>query len=265
MIFDSHCHASPQWFEPVELLLFQMDRNGVERAALVQLLGQYDNAYQNTCVAKYPDRLVSVVAVDWARPDGVDRLKEMIQSGAAGVRLRPEARSPGDDPYAIWRLAAEHRLSVSCVGLAANFTADAFAELVQAVPTLPIVMEHLGGWARPDCDGRDETRQAIAELARFPNLHLKLPSLGQLVQRARDLPATGPVLDPSGAGIVLEMLDHFGPDRMMWGSDHPVVSSREGYANALGGTRALFADAPSNVTAKVFGAAAESLFGMRRP
>jgi L-fuconolactonase len=261
MIFDSHCHASPQWFEPVELLLFQMDRHRVERAALVQLLGQYDNAYQNACVAQHADRLVSVVAVDWRRPDGAGKLEEQAQAGAAGVRLRPEARSPGEDPYAIWRVAAERRLPVSCVGTAANFTAPAFAELVQALPELTIVMEHLGGWARPDCDKLDETRGLIAALARFPNLFLKVPALGQLVQRGPDLPPSGPVLDSGQAGVILEMLGHFGSGRMMWGSDFPVVASREGYANALNWTRDLFAGQPPAVADQIFGGAARAVFG----
>ena len=32
------------WYEAVETLLFEMDRNGVERAVLIQILGQSDNA-----------------------------------------------------------------------------------------------------------------------------------------------------------------------------------------------------------------------------
>ena len=39
-IVDSHCHAALGWYEPVEVLLHQMDRNGVERAALIQINGR---------------------------------------------------------------------------------------------------------------------------------------------------------------------------------------------------------------------------------
>ena len=39
MIVDTYCHALPHWFEPVEMLLHQMNANGVEKATLVQVRG----------------------------------------------------------------------------------------------------------------------------------------------------------------------------------------------------------------------------------
>ena len=44
-IIDTHCHAGHNWFEPFETLLFQMDRNGVDGAVLIQHGGTYDNDY----------------------------------------------------------------------------------------------------------------------------------------------------------------------------------------------------------------------------
>ena len=35
-IVDTHCHAGVNWFEPVELLLAQMNANGVDKGALIQ-------------------------------------------------------------------------------------------------------------------------------------------------------------------------------------------------------------------------------------
>ena len=49
-IVDSHTHASTNWFEPVEMLLQQMDACGVEQAVLVQDNVQTDNSYQFACV-----------------------------------------------------------------------------------------------------------------------------------------------------------------------------------------------------------------------
>ena len=45
-IVDTHCHTTPVWYEPVESLLFQMDRNNVEKAVLIQIMGNFDNEYQ---------------------------------------------------------------------------------------------------------------------------------------------------------------------------------------------------------------------------
>ncbi len=36
---DSHCHASVHWYEPIETLLHEMDRNEVDQAVLFQIMG----------------------------------------------------------------------------------------------------------------------------------------------------------------------------------------------------------------------------------
>ena len=61
LIVDSHCHASDCWYEPIESLLYQMDRNEVEKAILIQMNGQANNAYQAECVRRYPGDRKSVV------------------------------------------------------------------------------------------------------------------------------------------------------------------------------------------------------------
>jgi len=261
-LVDAHCHASPLWFEPVEALLFQMDRTGVEKAVLTQLLGQFDNSYQAECVARFPGRFASVGAVGPADPDVVAKLRDLAKHGMRGLRLRPDARSPGDDPLAVWRVAAELGLVISCGGPTAQILGADFRTLVEELDRLPIVLEHLAGWTRPDCDRRKECWQGILDLARFPNVHLKIPALGQLVSRpvGKPLPKAPPILDPAGGALLLEALDVFGADRLMWGSDFPVVSSREGYANALFWTRDLFAGRPSSDVDAIFGGNAERIF-----
>jgi L-fuconolactonase len=264
LIVDAHCHASDVWFEPVEPLVFQMDQNGIAAAVLTQLLGQYDNSYQQHCLARYPGRFASVVAVDPAAPDAVAQVRKLAQEGAAGLRLRPDARSPGDDPYAIWRAAYESGLVISCGGPAATIVSAQFSALVEMFPALTIVVEHLGGWSRPDCDKSPQTRSAIMKLARFPNICLKVPALGQLAQRGPLLPPSGRVLSLEPGGVVLDMLKAFGPDRLMWGSDFPPVASREGYANALNWTREIFAPESAATVDQVFGATAARIFGLKR-
>ena len=39
VIVDTHCHATPYWYEPVEILVKQMELNGVDRAVLIQIIG----------------------------------------------------------------------------------------------------------------------------------------------------------------------------------------------------------------------------------
>jgi len=56
----------------------------------------------------------------------------------------------------------------------------------------------------------------------------------------------------------------FGANRMMWGSDYPPVSMREGYRNALRFTMERFADKSEEEQASIFGGVAGHLFGFDR-
>ncbi len=262
MIIDSHCHVGDIWYEPAETLLFQMDRCGVDQAVLIQILGQFDNRYQQSCAKRWPERFASVVAVDPARDDAIATMRQLAGDGAVGVRLRPAARSPGDDPLAIWREAERLGLAVSCVGTTAQFTSPDFAALIGQVPKLDIVLEHLGGIARPDAD---ESASKIPQLARVPNIALKLPGLGQLSKRMGTLPAAGSALEAGGEAHIHAALRAFSSMRLMWGSDFPVVSTREGYAHALSGPRDGLRDITPSECSNVLGATAARIFNLRRP
>jgi L-fuconolactonase len=95
MIVDSHCHASSVWYRPIESLLHEMDRNGVERAILIQIAGEYDNSYQQACVREHADRLASVVHLD----DSTDTapLEWSDWRRRRGRRAAAQARAPGAD------------------------------------------------------------------------------------------------------------------------------------------------------------------------
>jgi Tat protein secretion system quality control protein TatD with DNase activity len=43
-IIDTHCHIGLHKYEPVETLLFHMQRAGVEQAVFIQYMGNTDNA-----------------------------------------------------------------------------------------------------------------------------------------------------------------------------------------------------------------------------
>jgi L-fuconolactonase len=259
-VVDAHCHASPIWYEPVETLLFQMDRNQVDAAILIQMLGQTDNTYQQEAVSTYRGRLASVVIVDHALPDAPQQLRRLASEGASGIRLRADMRSPGEDPLAIWRTAAELGLAVSCSGSSSDFGSHAFAQLLSELPNLKVVVEHLASVSRPDATAEKQTRtNAFAALASHPNVYIKIHGLGEIAPRA--MPPRGPVpfVQPL-PDYFQQVLKLFGASRMMWGSDFPPVAGREGYANALHLSREQFADQSQETRDLIFGAVAASVF-----
>lgn len=233
VIVDAHCHVAESWYEPVEMLLAQMERNGVGHAILIQMQGQYNNGYQAECLRRHPGRFASVILVDPAKSDAPETLGRLVEDGASGVRLYATTRSPGDDPLLIWREAERLGLAVSCAGAASDFVAPEFTDLVEALPGLTIVLEHLGSLNRPDRAERErDDRQKVFALARFPNVFMKLPGLGEFCERANPVSEPNPFVQPE-PDLLAQAVGAFGPHRLMWGSDYPPVSSREGYANAL--------------------------------
>jgi L-fuconolactonase len=231
-LIDSQCHVSPVWYEPVESLLEHMTRNEVGQAVLLQMLGQTDNSYQQDCLKRFPGRFASVVLIDIEATDATTQLRRLAKEGATGIRLRPTARSAGPDPLALWRCAAEHGLAVSCVGDSDSFSNPEFARLIEALPQLLVVLEHLGGTSHPNTASHSGRARAM-ELSRYPNVFLKVPGLGELRARRSPLPAHGDPFESATPDSLNRAVEAFGAHRLMWGSDFPPVCSREGYSNAL--------------------------------
>jgi L-fuconolactonase len=257
LIVDTHCHALPHWFEPVELLLQQMHANGVEKATLVQVRGQFDNRYLMECVQRFPGRFSAVVIVDTNQPDAPETLAHWIHQGAEGVRLGPTIRSPGNDPLAIWRRAAELQIPVSSLSAAEGFTSPYFEEMIKEFPSLPIIIEHLGGIGRDETPPYPKFRQ-ILTLARYPNTYMKVHGLGEICHRP--IPFPEPMRFPNVPPFMEMAYDAFGASRIMWGSDFPPVAGREGYRNALHWTMEHLSSRSAADQEWIFGKTALSLF-----
>jgi L-fuconolactonase len=259
MIIDTHCHASTRWYEPVETLLFNMDRNGVDSAVLIPLLGAYDSADMIAAVRRYPDRVVWFAAVDPVRADVLDGIRKARDAGARGLRMRAGWRSEGARPMALWEEAEALGLAVSLVGPAASFVDGALGDVAAHCSRLPLILEHLGGLARPDVGDREAMLEPVCALASHPNLSIKLPGLGQLASRTA-LDHGGVPLDLTGVrGILDRIFGCFGSERIMWGSDFPPVAAREGYGHALHWTREFLADRGETALEDVFGGVAARL------
>jgi len=260
-IVDSHCHATPVWYADIDSLVFEMDRNGVERAVLVQIGGYFDNTYQFDAVARFPGRFANVVIGDYSKPDAVQTLEKLAQQGVSGVRIGAPTRSPGDDPALIWKAAARLGLSITTGGRSANFTDPAFAQIVEAIPEVPVVIEHLGSTDNPNDDpvGVDVFAQ-IFSLSRYPNTYIKIHGLGEFTKRT-PTPATGGFPFDRPIPPLLDMAyEAFGPQRMMWGSDYPLVNAREGYQMALRLTMDELKSKSDEDRAWIFGKTAMKVF-----
>jgi len=192
-----------------------MDRNDVARAVLIQIHGQANNDYQFGVTRRFPERFASVAWIQADQPEASETLKRLAGRGVSGVRLAATTRSPGADGLAIWRTAAELGLAVSCSGSSKDLGSREFAQLVQALPQLRIVLEHLGGHSRADTDVSGD-RWRVFELAHFANVYIKVHGLGEFCRRR--LPVSEPFPFETLVPPFLDMAyQAFGPHRMMSG------------------------------------------------
>ena len=145
MIVDSHDHSNLHIYEPVEIVLAQMDLNSVSKTVLVQSTTTTDNSYLIGSALRFPGKFSVVCRVDVDDPTANEALELNRESGVNGLRLRIFQRSPGSDPFAIWRNAEKLGFSASVGGPPDIFAPSEFQNLVEQVPDLKIVMEHLGG------------------------------------------------------------------------------------------------------------------------
>ena len=256
-IVDTHVHIGHNHYEPVEMLLAQMELNAVSKTVLVQSTATLDNSYVLECKNRFPARLSVVCRVDVDDPAAPDTVSSLQAAGAETLRLRNFHRSPGNDPLAIWRACANLGVSVSVGGSADGFASPEFAALVAELPNLTVIIEHLAGMGihaigAPTMPPDDVFRQALT-LARFPNTYIKIHGMGEISDPPFPYRNTPP--------YVKMAYDAFGPDRMIWGSDWPRVTNREGYRNSLRYTvEQMQSWCPSEDLQQIFGGTALRLW-----
>jgi len=106
------------------------------------------------------------------------------------------------------------------------------ADLARAFPDTTIVLNHIGGliaWTRNYLSRKDEAiaqwRSSMAELAKCPNVFVKLGGLGMpylgLGFDKLEAPAPSERLAESWGPLFAHCIDKFGPDRCMFESNFP--------------------------------------------
>ena len=122
-------------------------------------------------------------------------------------------------------------------------------------PELTVVIDH---GAKPDIAGGDlgAWRDGIAALAAHPGTVCKLSGL--VTEAGSDWSAES--LRPA----VAHLLESFGPSRLLWGSDWPVVRLTANYGRWLEATEILLADLAEAERAAIMGGNAERIYLSRR-
>ncbi|MEJ6394208.1 amidohydrolase family protein [Gymnodinialimonas sp. 2305UL16-5] len=127
------------------------------------------------------------------------------------------------------------------------------AKVAQSCPDLPIVIDHC---AKPviaqGADAGSGWRDDMARLAQLPNVMCKISGLPN---------EAGPGWSATGLRQVVDhVLEEFGPDRLMWGSDWPVLNLAGDYAGWRDTSKQLLGGLTHTERAQVFGGTAQRFY-----
>jgi predicted TIM-barrel fold metal-dependent hydrolase len=236
---DHPLPARPDFTVTADALIAMMDAQNVSQACLVQRGQVY--GYDNRCIIdgarKYPGRLHPVVILNADDPATPGVYREMVRNdhvrGFRMAQFRPDHLDTGwicsPEAMEVWR---------ACADLGTPLTAIIFMNqlpymlplirlIAKMFPDLPILLDH---GAMPF--GMTQFEVGIARAAGEPIVMPRAPHFGidQTIEIFEDVPNVHFKIteinferlaaeDIRPARIVRRMIDSFGPDRLIWGSD----------------------------------------------
>lgn len=289
LIIDSHCHAWAYWPygnkpaaeavplpDPetrgrVEQLLYEMQVNNVDQALIVcaQLDHNADNnAYIASQVQRFAGKLHQAADLDceWSptyhTPGAADRLRRMAEQWPL-VAFTHYLRANEDgawlnsqEGHKVFEAAAELNLMASLACLPHQHAA--VNKVAERFPSVPILIHHLGHIARVYPGGSskskpgDDLRQVLKS-ALYPNVFVKVSGFAYAAARKWEYPY-------ADVTWILTALYHaFGPERLCWGSDYPVVRYYMTYQQSLEVFRGHYDFIPPADKARILG---ENLAGL---
>jgi L-fuconolactonase len=237
-----------------------LSRHGIDATILVQAAPTEAETRYLLSVAATTPFIAGVVGwVDLEAPDAAMRIARLAGEDLL-VGIRPMVQDIPDDGWLLreqltpaFAALARHRLVFDALVLPRHLAP--LLRVVRRHPDLRFVIDHL---AKPPVAGgalapwdRD-----IAALARQPNVACKLSGLVTEAAPDWSVDDLRPYAD--------HVLACFGPDRVLWGSDWPVVQLAGGYEAWWQATGALLASLPPAGRAAVLGGNSRRIYGQGR-
>jgi len=235
----------PEWEGPYTHtdLVDDMDELGVDESVIVSTpiygRGPRANEYTMRSIEAHPDRFYGVGLVDYATESR--NLRESVRRVVGhdrmlGVRMHAPfeyATVPTDlDRNADW--IADDDLEVVWDELAQQDAAlfifpkaeqlSLVADLAAAHPEVPVVVDHMA-WPDDRTDPDEPPWTEFQAVAEHSNTYVKVSSLPRS--------ATDPWPYPDIHGYVRHLLEWFGPERLMLGSDYPWMDKWASYDRCL--------------------------------
>ena len=242
-------------------LLPQLAAHGIDRTVLVQAAPSVHESEYLLGIADAVPQVAGVVGwVDFEDP--ADRAQlERLAAHPKFVGVRPMIQDLPDDDWMLredvqwaYRAVTELGLTFDALGFPRHLAN--FLELLKRHPDMKVVVDHC---MKPQIrEGSDDHFRFWAEgMRRIAEETGAFCKFSALVTEAN---ADWSVADLEP--YVAHVFEVFGPERIMWGSDWPVVRLRTEYAGWRQAAEALTAGLSEAERARVYGGTAAAFYGL---
>lgn len=277
---DSHQHfwrltrADYRWLSPDLATLYRdylptdiaphLSLTGITRTVAVQAA---DSVAETRFLLSLADRHEFIAAVvGWVDLES-GGAPDTLAALAEDPRLRGVRPMIQDIPDPGWMLRpslgpaldAVERLGLVFDALVKPLHLDNLLALARSRPELAIVIDHGAkptiGRGRESDAGFDRWASRLHDLAALPNISCKLSGLATEAADAWNADTLRP--------YAAHLLDCFGSDRLLWGSDWPVVNLAGGYVRWWHATQALLSELTPSERGAVLGGTAARVYGIR--
>jgi L-fucono-1,5-lactonase len=245
-------------------ILPELTAQGITGTVLVQTVSSLDETGEFLALAASREVIRGVVGwVDLTSAAVGDDL-DALRDGPGGDRLVGIRHQVHDEPDPDWLRRDEVRRGLAAVrdrGLRYDLLVrarelPAAADTVRALPDLQFVLDHI---AKPRiAAGQDpQWRKEMPTLAALPNVAVKLSGMVTEADWATWTPAD---LRP----FVESVVDWFGAERLMFGSDWPVCLLAASYDRVVESLKQALGTLPDDDEAGIFGRNAVRVYGLRQ-
>jgi len=242
-----------------EILRPQLKNAGVDGTILVQVLNEVDETYEFLDMQREIDFVAGVVGwVPLTDPAACARALESMKLRGKLVGIRPLIAYEADPDWLLQPSVRESLGLLAKAGLVFEAIPvndrqfEAVLTVTRAIPKLKVVLNHLGNPPVPE-NGWEPWAAYIARAAELPNMSIKLSAgLALVVKWKWSTKEIRRYAD--------HVLDLFGPDRVMAGSNWPVVELGGTYAEVWHGLNELIAHLKPTERAAMLGGSAQRIY-----
>lgn len=239
----------------------QLKAAGVDKTILVQVLNEVDETYEFLEMSRTIDFVAGVVGwVPLTDPKACAQALEGMKGRGKLVGIRTLIAYEPDPKWLVQSSVIESLKLLAKAGLVFEAIPvnegqlESVLAVTRDIPDLKVVLNHLGNPPVPE-KAWDPWAANMARAAALPNMSVKLSAGLALVVRWKW--STEEIR--RYADTVVEL---FGPDRVMAGSNWPVVELGGTYAEVWKGITDLIAKQSPADRAKILGGSAQRIYGL---